>query len=221
MTIKKKESRRKLKQKIIIFAGWLLVKLLGLSIRFRQVGEEKLGDFPKGYILACWHGQQLMGFYYFRGRGYVILSSRHRDADYSSSIMRRFGWRIVRGSSTRGGARSLIKLLRYLRKGVPVALTPDGPQGPIYHIEAGIVYLAQKTGLPIIPVAFAFQRAKYLDTWDRFVIPYPFTRCIVYFGTPVFVPHCPDEERRQEEKNKVAAALHQANDYARAVIKAR
>ncbi len=217
---KKKGLGGKVKQRVLIFAGWVFVKLLGLSIRFRPVGEEKLASFPDGFILACWHGQQLMGFYYFRGRGYVILSSRHRDGDYSSSIMRRFGWRIVRGSTTRGGVQGLIKLLRYLQKGVPVALTPDGPQGPLYHVAGGIIYLAQKTGLPIIPVAFAFNRAKYLKTWDRFVIPYPFTRCVVYFGEPVYLPPRSDKDGREEEKKKVAAALHRANDQARAALKA-
>lgn len=201
-----------------VFLGWILIGLLGRSIRFLKVREEILDQYKNGFVIACWHGQQLIGFYYFRGKGYTILSSEHRDGDYSSSIMRRFGWRIVRGSSTRGAVRGLIKLLDNLRKGIPVVLTPDGPKGPIYHIEPGGIYLAQKTGAPVIPLAFAFSKAIYLQTWDKFVLPAPFCRCVVQYGDPVFINKKLDEKQLEAEKYRLASALHKTNDQAQKAL---
>ena len=206
------------KVRVGVFLGWIFVSLLGRSIRFRKVREEVLNEYKHGFVAICWHGQQLIGFYHFRGRGYTILSSEHRDGDYSSSIMRRFGWRIVRGSSTRGAVHGLIKLLNNLRQGIPIVLTPDGPQGPIYHIEPGAIYLAQKTGTPIIPIAFAFSKAIYLNTWDKFVMPFPFCRCVVQYGEPLLITEKLDENRLSVEKERLAHALHQANEAAKTAL---
>jgi lysophospholipid acyltransferase (LPLAT)-like uncharacterized protein len=205
---------KKLKFWLILNFGYLIVLLFGKSLRYRVVGREQLAGFvgKTGMILNCWHGQQFMGFYFFRGLGYYILSSLHRDGDYSSSIMRRFGWQIIRGSSTKGAVRGLIGLLRVLRQGAVAALTPDGPTGPLYHIEPGGLYLAQKTGVPLIPVAFVYDR-KWVSTksWDKFEIPKPFARCVVYFGAPLFIEAKLDDARLEREKERFQAALHLAN----------
>lgn len=203
------------------FFGWIFVGLLGKSLRYRVIREEILPQYKGGFVVVCWHGQQLIGYYHFRGRGYTILASEHRDGEYTSLIMRRFGWRIVRGSSTRGGVGGLIKLLGNLRRGIPVVLTPDGPRGPIHHIAPGVIYLAKKTGTPIIPVAFAFSRAKYLNTWDEFVLPYPFCRCVVCYGEPVFMSRAlhgrenPHDQQSTEEKERLVQALEKTNAEAR------
>lgn len=195
--------------------------LLGHSLRFRVVGREQLDRFhgKEGFILNSWHGQQLMGFYFFRGCGYYILSSLSRDGDLSSSIMRKFGWNIIRGSSSKGAVRGLIELLRALRQGAGVALTPDGPRGPIYHIEPGGLYLAQKTGAPLFPVAFAYDR-KWISekSWDLFVIPKPFARCVVYFGEPLFIREELTEAQLEIEKERLQKAIHEANHRAEEVL---
>ena len=107
------------KLRLQINIAYFLVWLLGRSLRYRVIGREQLDCYhgKKGFIINSWHGQQLVGFYFFRGCGYYILSSMHRDGEISSSIMRKFGWKIIRGSSTKGGVRSLIELMRYLRQG--------------------------------------------------------------------------------------------------------
>lgn len=195
---------------------------LGRSLRFRVVGQEQLDQFrgKGGFILNCWHGQQLMGFYFFRRRGYYILVSHSRDGDLSGGIMKKLGWNIVRGSSSKGAVRGLIELLRALRQGAGVALTPDGPRGPIYHIELGGLYLAQKTGAPLIPVAFVFDR-KWIskDSWDLFVIPKPFARCVVYFGEPLFIRDELTDDRLEAEKERLQKALHEANHRGEEVLK--
>ncbi|HOJ78690.1 MAG TPA: lysophospholipid acyltransferase family protein [Bacillota bacterium] len=199
-----------------------LVAFLGSTLRYKVIGREQLDEFhgKQGFIINTWHGQQLIGFYFFRGCGYYILSSLSRDGEYSSSIMRKFGWKIIRGSSTRGAVRGLIELLRVLKQGAGIALTPDGPQGPIYHIEPGGLYLAQKTGAPLIPLAFVFQH-KWISkkSWDKFVIPKPFTRCVAYFGKPLFIDEELTEERLEIEKQRLQEAIHEANRCGEEVLK--
>lgn len=223
----KKKIRRFLRNKkfikIKINLAYVMVALLGASLRYRVVGREQLERFHgrEGFILNSWHGQQLMAFCFFRNCGYYILSSLSRDGEISSSIMRKFGWKIVRGSSSAGAVRGLIGLLKVLRGGAGVALTPDGPRGPMYHIEPGGIYLSKKSGAPLIPVVFLFNR-KWISTksWDQFVIPKPFSRCVVYFGEPIFVEAELTEEQLEVEKQRLQAGIHEANRLAEEVLQA-
>lgn len=198
-----------------------LVWLLGHSLRFRVIGREQLDYYHgrEGFIVNAWHGQQLIGFYILRGCGYYILSSMHRDGEVSSSIMRKMGWKIIRGSSRKGGVHGLVELMKVLRQGAGTVITPDA-QGPIYHIEPGSIYLAQKTGAPLIPVALVFAR-KWISekSWDKFVVPKPFTRCVVYFGTPLKVTAKLTEEDMEVEKKRLQDALHETNRKAEEVLK--
>jgi lysophospholipid acyltransferase (LPLAT)-like uncharacterized protein len=185
------------------------------------IGREKLQGYSgkEGFIINTWHGQQLAGFYFFRGCGYYILSSLHRDGEISSSVMRKLGWRIIRGSSTKGGARGVIELMRVLRQGAGTVLTPDGPQGPIYHIEPGGIYLARKTGAALIPLAFVFDHKWIVEkSWDKFVIPKPFTRCVAYFGAPIMVTAELTDENLAIEKQRLQDAIHEANRHGEEVL---
>jgi lysophospholipid acyltransferase (LPLAT)-like uncharacterized protein len=134
--------------------------------------------------------------------------------------MRKFGWKIVRGSSSKGAVRGLIELLKVLRKGAGLIMTPDGPRGPIYHIEPGGIYLAQKTGAPLIPMALVFDK-KWISqkSWDLFVIPKPFTRSVIYFGEPVWIDPELSEEQLEQAKEKLQTALHQANQHGEEVLR--
>jgi lysophospholipid acyltransferase (LPLAT)-like uncharacterized protein len=206
--------KKRIQVKLMITIGYWLVSLLGSTLRYRSVGRELLGRFhgKEGFIVNTWHGQQLIGFYYFKGCGFYILSSLSRDGEVSSSIMRKFGWQIIRGSSSKGAVRGLIELMRVLRQGAGMALTPDGPRGPIYHIEPGGLYLAQKTGAPLIPLAFVFDRKWVSEkSWDLFVIPKPFARCVAYFGEPLWITGELTTERLEVEKERLKEAIHEAN----------
>jgi lysophospholipid acyltransferase (LPLAT)-like uncharacterized protein len=218
---KKKKKKYGLKFKIEINIACFMVWLLGKSLRWRVIGREQLDRYlgKEGFIVNAWHGQQLMGFYIFRGCGYYILSSKSRDGEISSSIMRKLGWKIIRGSSTRGGARSLIELMRVIRQGAGTVLTPDAP-GPIYHIEPGGIYLAQKTGAVLIPLAFVYDR-KWISekSWDKFVVPKPFARCVAYFGTPLKVTAELTEENIEIEKRRLQDAIHKANEQGEEVLR--
>jgi len=222
MNLKFKRVYKRITLILQVNLGFILVALLGMSLRFRVVGREKLqgGLGKKGFIINTWHGQQLIGFYFFRGCGYYILSSLSRDGDYSSGIMRKFGWRIVRGSSFKGAVQGLIELMKVLRQGGGIALTPDGPRGPIYHIEPGGLFLAQKTGAPLIPVAFVFDR-KWVSgrSWDKFEVPKPFARCVAYFGEPLVVTEKLTGDQMEIWKQRLRQAIDQANLLGEEVLK--
>ncbi len=135
-----------------------LIRLLGRTLRVRTEGGDQVDDlYRKGHhlIIAFWHGRQLMMPLTYRGTEAHILISQHRDGELIHRIVSRFGFRSVRGSTTRGGAAALRDLIRLGRSGVDLVITPDGPKGPRQVAQLGAVQLAQATGLPIVPLTFS------------------------------------------------------------------
>lgn len=138
--------------------GAVVIKLLGKTMRVTVRGDaavEKLYREGKHIILAFWHGRQLMIPLVYKGNEVHVLISQHRDGELISQIMARFGYRSVRGSSTRGGTQALRQLIKLGRSGVDLAITPDGPKGPRQVAQAGVIHIARATGLPILPVTFS------------------------------------------------------------------
>jgi lysophospholipid acyltransferase (LPLAT)-like uncharacterized protein len=123
-----------------------------------------------------------------------VLASRSRDGELVARWVARFGLTVVRGSSSRGGAEALRALAAAVRAGQDVAVVPDGPLGPRERVQAGIVVLAASTGAPIVPLAFAARPARRLASWDRFLVPLPFARAAVVFGTAATVSREVDRE---------------------------
>jgi len=135
-----------------------LLRLLGRTMTLTTQGEAQVDALHRGgqpIILAFWHAQQLMIPFGYRGAGTHILISQHRDGEIITRIIRRFGHRAVRGSSTRGGVGALRELIRLGRSGADLVVTPDGPKGPKQVVKPGVIQLAKATGLPIVPLAFS------------------------------------------------------------------
>src|SRR5690606_8758609 len=130
----------------------------------------------KPAIYLLWHGRLLPCSYYHRHHGLATLISRHRDGDYIAGVVQRWGFRTIRGSSSRGGAAALLQMERLLRDGVSLAITPDGPRGPRQKMKPGPLYAAQRAGVPVIPVTAGCSRAWWFEGWDRFMVPQPFAR---------------------------------------------
>lgn len=167
-----------------------VMALLGRTWRYETAGLEhlqRLRDAHQPAVYLVWHGQLLPITYRHRREGVVILVSRHRDGGYLAATAERWGYRVVRGSTRRGGAAGLLAIVRQLRDGREVALTPDGPRGPAEQVQPGAVAAAQHAGVPIIPVAASVDRAWRLRSWDRFLVPKPFARVRLVYGTPIAV----------------------------------
>lgn len=197
-------------------AGLLGQGLIGAffaTIRCEKEGAENYLQFRRAgepVVFVFWHAQLLPLVYVHRNEGVVVLVSDHADGEYIARVIHRFGFGTARGSSTRGGVKGLKGLLRAAREGRDLALTPDGPLGPRHVFKGGALVAAQRAGLPIIPVALGCSRAWRLDSWDRFMIPQPFSRIVVRYGKPYRVPReAPAEElelharRLQEVLNRM------------------
>lgn len=158
--------------------------------RLEVYGKENLKYIEDGKpaLFSFWHGKLWIPIFYFRNRKFLALASSSRDGEYISRALQKYGYQLVRGSSSRGGGSALLSLIRLIRKGKSVLITPDGPTGPIHKVKPGIVYLQEKTGAPIIPVGVAIKRKKIFGSWDRLNFPLPGTRAVLVIGQQLFLP---------------------------------
>lgn len=173
-----------------LLVGWLapfVLRLLALTWRV-----ELHGALPQGRpsVLVLWHGRMLlsMPLRAFKHRGHAVLVSPSADGALVEKALRRFGYTVVRGSSSRGGAQALRDLLGSLRDGRSVVVTPDGPRGPRHGINVGPLWLAAETDALVVPLAFAVDRAFRFRSWDRCCIPKPWARIEVRCCEPLAVP---------------------------------
>jgi lysophospholipid acyltransferase (LPLAT)-like uncharacterized protein len=187
-----------------------VIRFLRATIRLRCSGLEHLRDLrSRGlvYIHAFWHGHLLLMPYAYPGGRMAVMISEHRDGEYIARTMERFGHRSVRGSTTSGGAAALRQAVRLARDGYDLGFTPDGPRGPRHKAQMGVVMAARLSGLPILPVAFAASPAKMLGSWDRFVVPMPFSRAVFAYGEPLRVDSGAREQEMEAARRKVEDSL--------------
>ena len=166
------------------------LQLLARTWRFRVVNGSAVSELRgagRSFIFSLWHGQLLPLLWHHREEGVVLLISEHRDGELIARAAESLGYALVRGSTTRGGDRALISVIRELQAGREVAITPDGPKGPAGKYAPGALIAAQRSGAPILPVVAVADRAWRLKSWDRFLIPKPFARVTVAYGNPANV----------------------------------
>lgn len=147
--------------------------------------------------MALWHGRMLIPLPHYGGRGYQVLVSRSGDGDISEHLLESFGYRVIRGSTSRGGARALREMLTALRNGDVLIITPDGPRGPRHSMNPGLAWMSRATGYGVVPCGFASDRAWCASSWDRLTIPKPWARVVFFYEEPVFVPREATEEEQQ------------------------
>jgi len=163
------------------------------------------------FILAFWHRHLLLMPYAYKGRRISVLVSQSTDGELIARTVARLGIDSSRGSSSRGGIAGMRSLLRKAAEGWDIAFTPDGPRGPLREVQAGVILAAAATGLPILPVAVAATRAKLLRSWDRFVVPLPFSTVHFVYGEPLAVERRGDTvEAAAELKRRLEMAEAEA-----------
>jgi lysophospholipid acyltransferase (LPLAT)-like uncharacterized protein len=191
-----------------------LVRTLRRLLRWTSVNECAVLDLHRAkrpYVHAFYHDQLLMMTYSYlgqaHGRRLVVLSSRHRDGEYVSRTLERFGHQMVRGSTGRGGVAGLKEMVRHLRNGRDVALATDGPRGPRHHVQMGAIEAARLGRAPIVPVAFAASGKKTLRSWDAFQIPLPFAKAVIVYGDPIEVPFDASRQGMEMKRRALQDAL--------------
>lgn len=172
------------------FIFYAAIRLTGFLTKIETEGLEHLtaiesaGKIP---IYTFWHDRIFLSIYCWRNRGIVVMISKSFDGEYISRCVLRYGYGAIRGSSSRGGSKALVEMIKAMRDGFPMAISVDGPRGPRYVAKVGTVMLAKKTGNPIMP--FVIEPKSYWEakSWDRMHIAKPFTTARMIIGEPIYV----------------------------------
>jgi hypothetical protein len=195
--------------------AWALLRIVGLTWRFEVIAEDGVtpvvyGQKTGGEIYCFWHQCVLPCALYFRHTNAVILISRSFDGELITRTLRLFGFDAVRGSSSRAGREGLLGLKRVIERKTPAIFTADGPRGPIYETKMGPIKLAQITGAPIGAFHLQPERAWTVSSWDRFLIPKPFTRIIVSWVRYTHVPTHLSPDQLEASRIELNAAIERA-----------
>lgn len=204
------------------FAAWAGPVSAGISAalravlatgRLEAVHEERfeaLRSKGEPFLFALWHGRMLLPIWRHRGQGVATMASKSNDGEIISRWLENNGYFAVRGSTNKGGARGIVLLKRYLEAGHAAALTVDGPKGPPRVVQEGILTLARRSGAWVLPVSAGTTRPRFLRSWDRYLVPLPFSRSIVTYGEPFRL----GSESDPEALAKIGSAIDEATEEA-------
>jgi hypothetical protein len=201
----------RVKWSAIGIGGKAVIDLLCRTIRTRVIGLDGVKEVvaSRKFILAFWHSRIVLISYLFQGWGGAILVSPSDDGEIMARILQRQGHETIRGSSSRNGFRAMARLIKALKEETrPGVVVPDGPQGPRFRVQPGVLTLAQKTGYPIVPVSYSASRVKIFASWDRFMLPYPFGEATLIYGQPLYVPSVLEENRRERYRRQLEDELN-------------
>lgn len=201
-----------------MLAGGTAIRALAATWRFRTIGEEtmhRLRAEQTPILFTLWHGQMLPLLWHHRDQGVAVLVSEHEDGEIIARVLTWMGYSLIRGSTSRGAGRALLGIVRTLRSGNDVAITPDGPRGPRHKFAPGAVIAANRAGAPILPTVAHVDRFWQLSSWDGFIIPKPFARITVAYGPATHVAaatprdaanEAPQLEKLMDETRRKACA---------------
>lgn len=198
---------RRVRPVILSRLAYMLVRLLGSTFRIKVLNYEPIEKLTGGKVLCGWHGRSMIASIYFRRKGFWVIISKSKDGDIQTHVFENLGFNVIRGSTGRGGERALIESIRELRKGETMAITPDGPRGPSKVVQGGIMVMAKKAGAWLVPCGVSARPRFLANSWDRYMVPYPFARCLLNFGEPISVPSDASDEQVEEIRQKLQAEI--------------
>ncbi len=197
---------------LLCWLGSLYIRLVHATGRWQVVNgghAARLWDEGQPFILAFWHGRILMMPKSWRRSVPIhMLISQHRDGQLIARTVSHFGIHTVVGSTTRGGSAALRAMLKFLKSGQCVGITPDGPKGPRQRASLGVVNVAKLAGVPILPATFSTSRRRLLGSWDRFAVALPFSRGVFVWGDPIAVARDASEEQLESARRAVEDGLN-------------
>ena len=175
-----------------------LCKTLRVSYKNKKVIDD-LRKQKQNYVLAFWHGTMLLPWFLHRDDGFAALTSKSKDGDLLAKQLKHWNYKVIRGSSSKGGDVALGVMIDLAKNGFSIAITPDGPRGPEYKFKAGAVVTAKKSNVPVVLIGIGIKSKKKLKSWDKFQIPNPFTNVKVIYSDPVYV----DAKLSYDETSKI------------------
>jgi lysophospholipid acyltransferase (LPLAT)-like uncharacterized protein len=190
---------------------YALIRAVGPTVSFDPVvggeNEKRVFDNGKLPIYCLWHNRIFLCTYFMRNKGIAVLTSKSFDGDYIARFIQRFGFGAIRGSSSNGGSRALVQMIKAMRNGVPMAFTADGPRGPKYSVKPGPLIVAKKTGNPVLPTIMESRSYWTANSWDVLQFPKPFTRAIGMIGEPIYVHQDADEPEMAAKQEELQSAM--------------
>jgi hypothetical protein len=205
---------------LITWAGVIVIRLIAptmkLVVSFEDGAPPTLDTKP--LILAFWHSCIFPAIYAWRNLQIRVMSSDSFDGEYTGRIIRKFGFVKVRGSSSKGAVRALLGMRRVIEQGDTVAFTIDGPRGPRYVAKPGPVVLARATGAPMVAFHIALEKPWVLNTWDKSMIPKPFSRALLRVSRKISVPEDSGDVERERYHAELQAALDRVREFAEANV---
>lgn len=194
---------------VSLIGAWLMRVWLGsLDCKHRSRAEvdPRRRELPRNYIYVLWHEDMLLAAYHYRATNLRILISQHADGELIARMCQHLGLKTVRGSTNKGGTKALRELIAASKLGHMV-VTPDGPRGPRRNVELGAIFLASKTGLPIVPMGYGYRKPWRAKSWDRMALPRPWSQACCILGEPIAVPRKLDRDGLEGYRRKVEQAM--------------
>jgi len=183
----KKKILKQLGPKLLL----LLITFIGLTCRLRVIGGENIESLKaegKNWIYLLWHNNIAIASWVLRKENLIIMASASRDGGLAAEILENFGYEIVRGSTSKGGLKAMLSIVKSIKSGRTIALTPDGPRGPKYVLQKGPIVIAQKSEVPLVPIDIQSTRQWiFKKSWDQHKLPKPFSTLIISIGKPIYV----------------------------------
>jgi len=224
MNLLKKIRKSSFVRRCAAFLITQYVRLIWVTSKWEYLGKE----YPQPYwdqnkpVIGCfWHGRLLMMFKVWLGpHKFHMLISSHPDGEIIARAAQNFGFGWIAGSSTRGGQKAFMNIVKILRKGESIGVTPDGPRGPRYRATLGIIQMARLGGAAILPVSYSSSRGIFIKSWDRFFLPFPFGKGVFMYGPLLEVAGSlkSDEAMRQELEQTLVSLTREADLYCRAGV---
>ena len=209
---------RRIQIPVIAWVVYWLVRLIGPTLRFEFLGKRNAVNRPEtrqAVIGAFWHCCIFPALWYFRNHGIVVMITMNFDGLWASRVVEKFDYRVAQGSSSRGGLNALLLMAQEVEAGWVVAFTPDGPRGPRYVAKPGPVMLARRTGKSITVFHIGLSSAYTFEkSWDRFRLPFPFSRAVLVVAPPIYVSKDADSEEMGRKISEMQAALERVRDVA-------
>ncbi len=195
------------------------IRLTGATTKItweNRDAHDSLAQNNRNFIYAVWHSRQVFLAYAHKNRKVCALVSKSKDGEYMARVLDKLGITAARGSTSKGGHQALIELMDAAKAGFNIALTPDGPRGPKRKVQQGIIYLAQKTAIPILPVSCGLTRKLTFSSWDEFQVPLPFGAASIVYGKPIYAAESDSPDAKAEELEN---ELNRITDRADEIIK--
>ena len=172
---------------------WKVILLWCKTLRITRINSEHFNELKrngKNVVVVFWHGTMFVGWFLHRPemkRGISALVSQSNDGEFLSTILERWNYTMIRGSSHIGGKEAMQLMVDEVEKGNSLAITPDGPRGPRHEMKMGAIRVAQRTGVPLILAGISSSKKKQLRSWDKFEVPLPFSSIVVTYSDPIIV----------------------------------